>query len=160
MEKNGSRIWTQRPKIIQKPVVLFQDEKKLILLPCVIINRKLNKQRKIICYLSIDVAKVLFAVLDCTNYSNRAYTPCDIIFQTGCGRHMDEKVLSHGQMSTDLLNSFFCARVYKDATEISNNGFTNEQKDLFMEQRKYSFTLTSNIQGVPLTQTPPPQIKL
>ena len=56
---------------------------------------------------------------------------------------MDEKVLSHGQMSTDLLNSFFCARVYKDATEISNNGFTNEQKDLFMEQRGYS---TSNIQ--------------
>ena len=29
MEKNGFRIRTQRPKIIQKQVVLFQDEKKV-----------------------------------------------------------------------------------------------------------------------------------
>ena len=36
------------------------------------INRKLNTQRKIICYLSIDEASVLSAVLNCTNTSNRA----------------------------------------------------------------------------------------
>ena len=29
MEKNGFRIRTQRPKIIRKQVVLFQDEKKV-----------------------------------------------------------------------------------------------------------------------------------
>ena len=38
MEKNGFQIRTQRPKIIQKQVVLFQDKKKLILLTCVTVS--------------------------------------------------------------------------------------------------------------------------
>jgi len=54
--------------------------------------------------------------------------------QTGCMKEMAHKVQENDQPSVDDLNSWFCSNIYKDALQISSNGFMNEQKDLFMEQ--------------------------